>query len=69
MIRLVDLLKIAGDLELNPGLYAVIKSVQGSFNQGNVSILKLLVASANAMQYFQYVGRSLEKFHDGRLEI
>ena len=33
----VELLKIAGDVELNPGSYEVIKSVQGSFNQGNVS--------------------------------
>ena len=33
----VDLLKIDGDVELNPGPYDVIKSVQGSFNQGNVS--------------------------------
>ena len=34
----VELLKIAGDVELNPGLYEVIKSVQGSFNQGNISL-------------------------------
>ena len=34
----VDLLKIAWDIELNPGPYEVIKSVQGSFNQGNISM-------------------------------
>ena len=34
----VELLKIAGDVELNPGTYEVIKSALGSFNQGNVSL-------------------------------
>ena len=34
----VELLKIAGDVELNPAPYEVIKSVQGSYNQGNVSL-------------------------------
>ena len=34
----VELLKIAGDVELNPGPYEVIRSVQGRFNQGNVSL-------------------------------
>ena len=33
----VELLNITGDVELNPDPYEVIKSVQGSFNQGNVS--------------------------------
>ena len=35
----VELLKIAGDAELNPGPYDVIRSVRSSFNQGNVSLL------------------------------
>ena len=34
----VQLLKIAEDVQLYPGPYEVIKSVQGSFNQGNVSL-------------------------------
>ena len=34
----VELLNITGDVELNPDPYEVIKSVQGSFNQGNLSL-------------------------------
>ena len=34
----MQLLKIAENVELYPGPYEVIKSVQGSFNQGNVSL-------------------------------
>ena len=31
-------LKISGDVELNPGPYQIIQSVQESFNQGNVAL-------------------------------
>lgn len=31
--------KVVGDKELNPGLYDLLKSVQGSFSQGNVGTL------------------------------
>ena len=34
----VDFFKIAGDVELNPGPYEIIKSVQGSFDQVNISL-------------------------------
>ena len=30
--------KISGDVELNSGLYEIIRSVQGSLNQGNVAL-------------------------------
>ena len=33
-----ELLEIPGDVELNPDPYKVIESVQGSFNQGKVSL-------------------------------
>ena len=35
-----ELLKTAGEVKLNPGPYEVIKSVQGSFNQGNISLFR-----------------------------
>ena len=31
-------LKLSGDVELNPGPYELLKSVQVSFNQGNVAL-------------------------------
>ena len=31
-------LKFSGDVELNPGPYEIIRSVQGSFNHGNVAL-------------------------------
>ena len=31
-------LKLSGDVESNPGPYEIIKSVQGSFNQGNIAL-------------------------------
>ena len=31
-------MKLSGDVELNPGPYEVKRSVQGSFNQGNVAL-------------------------------
>ena len=30
-------LKLSGNVELNPGPYEVVRTVQGSFNQGNVA--------------------------------
>ena len=32
-------LKLLGDVELNPGPFEIVRPVQGSFNQGNVSLL------------------------------
>ena len=31
-------LKLSGNVELNPGPYEVVRTVQGSFNQGNVAL-------------------------------
>ena len=64
-------MKIAGNVRLTPGPYEVIKSVQGSFNKGNVSLFWETAGrpSAHAMQCFQYVDRSLEKFLAGHIEI
>ena len=31
-------LKLSGDAELNPGPFEIIRSVQGSFSQGNVAL-------------------------------
>ena len=45
-------MKIAGDVELNPDYYEIIKSVQGSFNQGNISLFgksSVRHCSCNAM--------------------
>ena len=63
MMRLVDLLKIVGDVELYSGLFEVITF--------KINLIKATypVASAHAMPCFQYVGRSLEKFLAGQLEI
>ena len=32
-------LKLSGDVELNPGLYEIVRTVQGNFNEGNVALL------------------------------
>ena len=32
-------LKLSGDVELNPGPYEIVRTVQGSFNQGHVALL------------------------------
>ena len=32
-------MKLSGDVELNPGPYEIIKSVQENFNQSNVALL------------------------------
>ena len=32
--------KLSGDLELNPGSYEIIRSVQGNLNQGNVALVR-----------------------------
>ena len=37
-VKVTRSLKLSGDVELNPGPYEVIRSVQGSFNQGNVAL-------------------------------
>ena len=31
-------LKLSGDVEPNPGPYEIIRSVQGSFNQGSIAL-------------------------------
>ena len=31
-------LKLSGDVELNPGPFEIVRTVQGSFNQGNVAL-------------------------------
>ena len=33
-VKITSRLKLSGDIELNQGLYQIIRSVQGSFNQG-----------------------------------
>ena len=37
-IALTCSLKLLGDVELNPGPYKILKSIQGSFNQGNLAL-------------------------------
>ena len=37
-VIITRILKLSGDVELNPGPYAIIRSIQGSFNQGNVAL-------------------------------
>ena len=37
-VKIAGTLKLSGDIELNPGPYGTIRSVQGSFNQGNVTL-------------------------------
>ena len=32
-------LKLSGDVELNPGPFEIVRTVQGSFNKGNVALL------------------------------
>ena len=32
-------LKLSGDVELNPGPYEIVRTVQGNFNEGNVALL------------------------------
>ena len=36
VISISTSLKLSGDVESNPGPYEIIRSVQGSFNQGNI---------------------------------
>ena len=36
--KITSSLKLSGDAELNPGPYEIIKSVLGSFSQGNVTL-------------------------------
>ena len=31
-------LKLSGDVELKPGPYEILRTVQGSFNQGNIAL-------------------------------
>ena len=38
LIVLKLVLKVAGDIETNPGPYEILRSVQGSFNQGSVAM-------------------------------
>ena len=33
-------LKLSGDVELNPGPFEIVRTVQGSFNQGNVALFR-----------------------------
>ena len=37
-VKITSSLKLPGDVELNPGPYQIIRSVQRSFSQGNVAI-------------------------------
>ena len=37
-VKITSSLKLSGDVELNPGPYQIIRSVQESFNQGNVAL-------------------------------
>ena len=37
-VKITSSLKFSGDAELNPGPYEIIRSVQGSINQGNVTL-------------------------------
>ena len=37
-VIITRILKLSGDVELNPGPYEIIRSIQGSFNQGNVAL-------------------------------
>ena len=55
-VTITSSLKLSGDAELNRGPYQIIRSVQGSFNQGNVALFwgKLQVESVLAMYYFQF---------------
>ena len=38
VISISTSLKLSGDVESNPGPYEIIRSVQGSFNQGNIAL-------------------------------
>ena len=38
-VKVTSSLELSGDAELNPGSYQVIRSVQGSFTQGNVALI------------------------------
>ena len=35
-VKITSCLKLSGNAEWNPGPYEIMRSVQGSFNQGNV---------------------------------
>ena len=37
-VKATSSLKLSGDIELNPGPYEILRSVQGSFNQGNAAL-------------------------------
>ena len=51
-------LKLSGDVELNPGPYEIVRTVQGSFNHGTVALFgKLQVGSVLVMHCFQCVGQ------------
>ena len=39
-VKIKGSLKLSGDVELTPGPYQIIRLVQGSFNQGNVALLR-----------------------------
>ena len=46
--------KLLGDVELNPGPNEIIKSVQGSFSQGNVGLIWRNCYSSGCLQYFVF---------------
>ena len=37
-VKATSSLKLSGDIELNPGPYEILRSVRGSFNQGNAAL-------------------------------
>ena len=40
VVNSISTLKLSGDVESNPGPYEITRSVQGSFNQGNIALLE-----------------------------
>ena len=40
VISISTSLKLSGDVESNPGPYEIIRSVQGSFNKGNIALFE-----------------------------
>ena len=42
-VKITSSLKLLGGVELNPRLYEIIRSVQGGFNEGNVTLFRATV--------------------------
>ena len=56
-VKITSSLKLS-DVELNPGSYQIIRSIQGSFNQGNVALFGETAGRlVLAMHYFQFAGQ------------